>query len=30
MTTWTEVLVRRFRGSGDLHTAQEQPIIGTP
>src|ERR1700690_3718628 len=30
ITTWTDVRVRRLRGSADLQTAQGQPIIGTP
>jgi hypothetical protein len=30
MTTWIEVLVLLLRGSADVQTAQEQPIIGTP
>jgi hypothetical protein len=30
MTTWTDVLVLRLRGSADVQTAQAQPIMGTP
>jgi hypothetical protein len=30
MTTWIDVLVRLLRGSAEVQTAQEQPIMGTP
>jgi len=30
MTTWIDVLVLLLRGSAEVQTAQEQPIIGTP